>query len=82
MRVSVASVDGRLRIEVADDGAGFDAVATTSGFGLAGMRERVELSGGQLTITPGAAGTTVVAVLPLSVVDEAVVEGVSHKIGA
>jgi signal transduction histidine kinase len=82
VRVTVAQLDGRLRIEVADDGAGFDAVATTSGFGLAGMRERVELSGGQLTITPGAAGTTVVAVLPLSVVDEAVVEGVSHEIGA
>ena len=82
VRVSVAQVDGRLRIEVADDGSGFDAVATTSGFGLAGMRERVELSGGQLTITPAAAGTTVVALLPLSAVDEPVVEGVSHEIGA
>ncbi len=81
VRVSVAQVDGRLRIEVADDGSGFDAVATTSGFGLAGMRERVELSGGELTITPAAAGTTVVAVLPLSAVDEPVVEGVSHEIG-
>lgn len=65
-----------------DDGKGFDPVASTSGFGLAGMRERVQLGGGQLTVTPGPSGTTVRAVLPLSELDEAVVEGVSHQIGA
>ena len=43
-------------LEVADDGAGFDAAAPSvgwaggpgpTGFGLAGMRERAELLGGQ-----------------------------------
>ena len=41
------------------------------------MRERVTLSGGRLTVTPGAAGTTI----PLSELDEAVIEGVAHEIG-
>jgi signal transduction histidine kinase len=57
--------DGRhLRLEVADDGAGFDletALKTKAGhFGLEGMRERVERLGGKLRIEsrPGH-GTTV-----------------------
>ena len=36
-----------------------------SGFGLAGMRERVTLSGGRLAIAPAESGTTVRAVIPL-----------------
>jgi signal transduction histidine kinase len=46
------------------------------------MRERVELSGGRVTVTPSSAGTTVRAFLPLSELDEPVVQGVSHEIGA
>ena len=69
-------------MEIADDGAGFDPAATTSGFGLAGMRERVQLSGGQLSVTPTGEGTTVRAELPFSELDEAVIQGVSHQIGA
>jgi signal transduction histidine kinase len=64
-RVLVGIGAGRLYVEVGDDGEGFDPAATTSGFGLAGMRERVELSGGQLDVTAGPRGTTVRAVLPL-----------------
>jgi signal transduction histidine kinase len=82
VRVAVSSSGGRLEIEVSDDGKGFDRGATVSGFGLAGMRERVELSAGQLTITPSAQGTTVRAFIPLSALDEPVVEGVAHQIGA
>ena len=78
----VKGIDGRIEIEVSDDGAGFDPAVATSGFGLEGMRERVALSGGQLDVLPGADGTTVRAELPLSAVDEAVVERVSHQIGA
>jgi signal transduction histidine kinase len=81
-RVSVATAAGRLEVEVADDGGGFDPDAAASGFGIAGMRERVQLSGGRLAITPRASGTTVRAVIPLSELDEPVVDGVSHKIGA
>jgi signal transduction histidine kinase len=69
-------------VTVADDGKGFDPAVKTGGFGLAGMRERVELSGGQLTIATTPQGTSVRAVLPMSVLDEPVIEGVTHEIGA
>ena len=81
VRVLVTGADGRISVEVSDDGVGFDPDATTSGFGLAGMRERVQLSGGELTVTPSEKGTTVRAELPLSALDEPVVEGVAHQIG-
>ncbi|MDH5281916.1 MAG: GAF domain-containing protein [Thermoleophilia bacterium] len=53
-------------IVVEDDGGGFNPGAKTAGLGLAGMRERVELHGGQLRIetSPGR-GTTIVAEVPL-----------------
>jgi two-component system, NarL family, sensor histidine kinase DevS len=57
----------QLEVRVADDGIGFDPDgAQAAGFGLTGMRERVELAGGELSVLPGAvAGTTVRARLPL-----------------
>jgi signal transduction histidine kinase len=64
VEVSVADEDGTVRIRVGDDGRGFDPDATTSGFGLTGMRERVALVGGQLDVAASAAGTVVTAVLP------------------
>jgi signal transduction histidine kinase len=82
VRVAVGTAGGRVQVEVADDGRGFDPAAASNGFGLAGMRERVELSGGRLVVEPAPPGTTVRAVLPLSGLDEAVVEGVAHEIGA
>ena len=81
-RVAVRVEDGRLVVEVSDDGTGFDVQASTTGFGIAGMRERVALSGGQLTVGPAETGTTVRALLSLSELDEAVIQGVSHQIGA
>ncbi|MEA2192807.1 MAG: hypothetical protein QOI73_2928, partial [Solirubrobacteraceae bacterium] len=81
-RLTVRGAGVRLEVEVADDGAGFDAAATSGGFGLAGMRERVQLVGGALTVTTGPSGTTVRALIPLSDLDEPVVEGVAHQIGA
>jgi signal transduction histidine kinase len=55
-----------LRVSINDDGRGFDTASAGSGFGLTGMRERVELAGGELRIdsTPGR-GTTVSASIPL-----------------
>jgi signal transduction histidine kinase len=52
---------GRVRLVVEDDGTGFDVSAPTSRFGLAGIRERVEMLGGTLRIesAPGS-GTAVV----------------------
>jgi signal transduction histidine kinase len=53
-------------IEVRDDGVGFDPALTRPGFGLVGMRERLELVGGRVDISsaPGR-GTRVHAELPL-----------------
>jgi signal transduction histidine kinase len=52
-------------VDVTDDGRGFDGAESSSGFGLVGMRERVELVGGKLAIAsePGR-GTKVSVVLP------------------
>ena len=80
--MTVSALDGRLRIEVVDDGKGFDPNVMTSGFGLAGMRERVQLNVGQLTVAPGASGTIVRAVIAISGLDEPVVQGVAHQVGA
>jgi signal transduction histidine kinase len=64
VRVSVTESDGELRIEVQDDGAGFDPHMSTDGFGLAGMRERVGLAGGTLSIDSSEQGTLLRACLP------------------
>jgi signal transduction histidine kinase len=54
-----------VRLEVSDDGAGFDSARVNGGFGLRGMRTRVAEAGGTLTVrsSPGA-GTQVSAVVP------------------
>ena len=64
VRVAVGQADGKLLIEVQDDGAGFDPELASEGFGLAGMRERVSLVGGTLSIDSGERGTLVSACLP------------------
>jgi signal transduction histidine kinase len=55
-----------VELSVSDDGVGFDPEDTgVGGFGLAGMHERVELAGGELTVVRRAdAGTVVHARLP------------------
>jgi two-component system, NarL family, sensor histidine kinase DevS len=65
--VEVDDSAAQLRLTVRDDGVGFDPTVATSGFGLVGMRERVELLGGDLQIesSPGA-GTTVTVTLPIA----------------
>ena len=69
VRVRVWSANGRLWVEVSDDGRGFDTASPVSGIhrGITGMRERTELVGGRLEIhsEPGV-GTTVRLELPLS----------------
>jgi signal transduction histidine kinase len=63
--VDVQEDEELIEIIVRDDGDGFDPRAHTSGLGLLGMRERVELLGGGLSIhsRPGS-GTTIRATLP------------------
>ncbi|MFB9854942.1 histidine kinase [Micromonospora andamanensis] len=57
--------DRQIALEVADDGTGFDADAATDGFGLAGLRARVEQADGSLVVrsTPGV-GTTIRVEVP------------------
>jgi signal transduction histidine kinase len=54
IRVGLHS-NGDLRLDVADDGQGFDVQQATTGFGLTSIRERIELSGGQFHVrsSPG-----------------------------
>ncbi|MFI9845464.1 sensor histidine kinase [Nonomuraea sp. NPDC051941] len=47
--VTVSGVDGELRVAVVDDGGGAFAGRGEPGFGLVGLRERVELLGGAFT---------------------------------
>ncbi|MGV1047716.1 MAG: GAF domain-containing protein [Solirubrobacterales bacterium] len=55
-----------VEVSVRDDGRGFDPAASNGGFGLIGMRERVELAGGELRMAAAAGqGTTVSATIPL-----------------
>jgi two-component system, NarL family, sensor histidine kinase DevS len=65
--VEVVEDDSTVRVTVRDDGRGFDPMAQSDGFGLLGMRERVELIRGTLEVTssPGE-GTTITATLPAS----------------
>lgn len=53
--IEVAQDSETISIGVRDDGVGFDMDDRPTGFGLVGMRERVALAGGSLTIvsTPG-----------------------------
>ncbi|MFE8647189.1 CHASE3 domain-containing protein [Sphingomonas sp. NCPPB 2930] len=64
--LTLRAIPGFARVEVRDDGRGFDVAAIAPAtHGLAGMRHRVEAAGGQLTIAslPGQ-GTVISALLP------------------
>ncbi|REH49799.1 signal transduction histidine kinase [Kutzneria buriramensis] len=66
--VDVRTDDGAVLVRVADDGTGQHSspVGGSGGFGLVGMRERVELLGGRFSAGPnGGSGWTVAAELPL-----------------
>ena len=64
-QVEVVEDDTTVRLMVRDDGRGFDPNGHTDGFGLLGMRERIELLHGTLEVTsaPGQ-GTTITAAFP------------------
>jgi signal transduction histidine kinase len=66
VRIDVTERDGCVEVTVSDDGQGFDPGADNGGgFGLTGMRERVELADGELDIQSDGSGTTVRARLPV-----------------
>jgi signal transduction histidine kinase len=66
--VGLAQTDGYLTFTVTDDGAGFDASATSYGTGLQGMADRLDAIGGELHVTsrPGQ-GTIVTGSVPVGV---------------
>jgi len=65
MTVSVSETRDWVEIDVGDDGIGFDPDAAAEGFGLIGMRERVALMDGDLSVESRAgAGTTVHCRIP------------------
>jgi signal transduction histidine kinase len=63
--VTLSRTRGRVILEVADDGTGFDTGLASGGLGLASMRERAAAVGGALRVTsaPGA-GTRVRLAVP------------------
>jgi PAS domain S-box-containing protein len=72
IKVHLRTESGRLRIEVADDGAGFDVAEARqrshhqAGFGLMGMKERAALVGGDVEVNSSrGTGTSVQISLPL-----------------
>jgi PAS domain S-box-containing protein len=71
--VRIEAMVGTLRVEVRDDGLGFDVEMAreflkSGRVGLASMRERAELAGGTLTVksSPGS-GTAIMATLPFDI---------------
>ena len=68
--ISLHENDGRIGLQVRDDGDGFDPSSISTSpmnghFGLLAMRERVEMAGGSWTVTTsGGAGTIIRADLP------------------
>ena len=66
IKISLQNMDGYVTVEVEDNGKGFDANAISHGsHGIAGMRHRVEATGGRLTINSSAqSGAKITAVIP------------------
>ena len=64
--VTISELDGRLRLEVHDDGTGFDPARAVRGSGLTNLDDRARAAGGDAVVEsrPGA-GTRMVVTLPL-----------------
>ena len=70
--IRVATENGRLELEVRDDGVGLRGRPAGRGTGLIGMRERVQSLGGQLHVdSPPEGGTSVRVELPVAAQESA-----------
>jgi signal transduction histidine kinase len=64
-RVAISEDRGEVKVVVEDNGEGVEPGLGRQGFGLIGMRERVNLADGELTVGPGSeGGTRVTATMP------------------
>jgi signal transduction histidine kinase len=72
VRIEAVEGDRSVTLRISDDGIGFDPSVVTERFGLVGMRERVDIAGGELGVEskPGE-GTVVTAELPVVRAEEA-----------
>ncbi|MGN6294962.1 MAG: HAMP domain-containing sensor histidine kinase [Chitinophagaceae bacterium] len=66
VKATLSAANGLLKMEITDDGCGFDTTAQRKTLGLLGMKERAIMIGGDLSIrsTPGK-GTTVLITVPV-----------------
>lgn len=65
VRISLTDRGQRIELQVTDDGCGFDPDAQSSGYGLMGMAERVELMHGDIEIASRAdSGTSIRVSIP------------------
>jgi signal transduction histidine kinase len=70
VRMSISKVSGAIRMEIDDNGKSFDVKSALLAknpkrLGLLGMRERIEMVGGRLTVASSAGrGTTICAEIP------------------
>ncbi|SIT68405.1 sensor histidine kinase [Microbacterium sp. RU33B] len=65
-RVVVRADEGEgIRLVVSDDGRGFDPEAPRTGYGIDGMRDRLALAGGALSVESADGGTTLRIGIPL-----------------
>ncbi|MGD0118419.1 MAG: ATP-binding protein [Candidatus Binatus sp.] len=63
VQIAIEKIDAAARVSVTDDGCGIVA-GHSDGIGLAGVRERLELMGGSLTVESRPGRTMVVAEIP------------------
>jgi two-component system sensor histidine kinase UhpB len=64
--VQLSLEEGELRMQISDNGAGFDPAQASSGIGLVGMRERVYALNGRIAIDTGlSAGTRINIAMPI-----------------
>jgi signal transduction histidine kinase len=74
-RVTVRGGDGSMRVEIADDGVGFDtaSVIPRGHHGVANMRDRAAALGGRLEVGSSGRGTTIIVTVPLTGADAATI---------
>jgi signal transduction histidine kinase len=81
-RVTLARENGWLRLEVSDDGSGFDATRGPSRGGLSNLRDRVAAAGGRLSVASSTTGTVVTVSVPTAGPDQDALPDERATVGA